>query len=95
MGANSFTWQDVGAKVPVEMTRDALTGGGKDILVSRERLVIAPYGVSFKATAMASNSPTSAELETGSSWELVSDGTNAIELKTIPMSCMAIAESGI
>lgn len=93
MGAGAFTWQDVGAKVPVEMSRDPSTNGGEDVLYSRQRLVIAPFGVSFKQNAMSSKSPTTAELETASSWELVKDASNnAIELKTIPMSCMNITE---
>lgn len=95
LGNGAFTFQDVGAKVPVEMARDASTNGGEDILYSRERIVLAPYGVSFKSNAHAKASPTDAELETTSSWELVKNSdSQTIELKTIPMGCIKFVEVG-
>lgn len=96
LGAGCFTFQDVGVKVPVEMARDASTHGGEDVLYSRERIVLAPYGVGFKQSAMSSNSPTDAELATASAWELAKDGSNnAIALKTIPFACIKFVRTGI
>lgn len=86
LGLGAFGYGECPVKVPVEMTRDALTNGGKDILVSRERIVLAPYGVSYKATAIASKTtPTDADLETAGNWELAKDASNvAIPTKAIP-----------
>ena len=70
-------------KVPLDfITPD---DGGKDVLYTRERLVLAPYGVTFKAAGMSSNSPTDAELATSSAWELAKDTSNvAISTKVLP-----------
>ena len=68
------------------MSRDAFDDGGKDSLVSRERIILAPYGLTFKQAGMSSLTPTNAELETGSAWELVKDpSSNAINTKHIPL----------
>ena len=98
LGANAFTWQPLGVSVPVEMKRDALTNGGETYLINRERYILAPYGVGFKASAMAGLAPTDAELGTASAWELVNtggDNPTAIELKTIPLACIVFSISGI
>lgn len=85
LGENAFTYCDVGAEVPSEVARDARTKGGINYLITRQRKVFAPYGFSFKASAMTSESPTKSELATASSWELVSDTSgNPIEHKLIP-----------
>ena len=71
-GNGSFDYEDIGAKVPYEMDRDA--DNDQDVLYSRERIVIAPYGFSYKKANQATLSPTNAELADGSNWELVKDG---------------------
>lgn len=71
LGDGAFSYEDIGAKVPYEMTRDALTNGGEDILVSRQRKCLAPKGISFKS--VTGTSPTNANFETGTNWELVHD----------------------
>ena len=87
----SFRYSELPVKVPFEIGRDSLTDGGVDFVVERQRFVLAPEGVSFKPAAMAGLSPTNAELETGSSWELVKDGSgNAIDLKVVPFACLTI-----
>ena len=87
LGENAFTYADVGAKVPSELDRDTRTDGGIDYLITRQRKVFAPFGFSFKASAMATDSPTKAELESASSWEIVSDAEgNAIPHKLIPIA---------
>lgn len=87
----SFRYTELPVKVPFELTRDALTDGGKDIVVERQRFVLAPEGVSFDSTGMASLSPTNTELETGSHWAKVVDGNNvAIDDKLIPFACLEI-----
>lgn len=89
LGNNAFCWVNLPVLVPVEMERDAKTNGGQTSLVSREKFVCAPEGISFKATAVetASNKITNAVLETGSNWEVVksSEATPvALDKKEIP-----------
>lgn len=98
LGANAFTWQPLGVQVPYEMKRDALKNGGETYLINRERYILAPYGVGFKASAMSGLAPTDAELGAGASWELVNTGganAQSIELKTIPLACIVFEISGI
>lgn len=73
LGDGAFDYADIGAEVPFAMVRDELTNGGQTTLVSRQRKVFAPKGISFTKSAMAKNSPTDAELKTASNWELVHD----------------------
>lgn len=88
---NSFRYADLPVKVPYELGRDALTDGGTDYVVERQRFILAPEFVSFKPSAMAKKSPTNAELENGSAWELVKDGNgNAVDLKVVPFACLKI-----
>lgn len=73
LGDGAFSYEDIGTKVPYEMTRDALRAGGKDILISRQRKCLAPKGISFKAIAGVT-SPTNAHFGDGANWEIVHDG---------------------
>lgn len=73
LGNGAFDYADIGAEVPFAMVRDELTNGGQTTLVSRQRKVFAPKGISFTKSVMAKNSPTDAELKTASNWELVHD----------------------
>ena len=90
LGDGAFDFADVGAKVPNAMVRDELTNGGVDTLVTRQRKLFAPRGISFTKVSMASSSPTDAELETGANWELVNDG-NAISKTYINHKAIPIA----
>ena len=88
-GDGAIEYTNCGAKVPSEMQRDPKVNGGQDTLYSRQRKCFAPYGISFTKTNMSSLSPTNAELEDGSNWELVnSGGSNKeyISLKAIPIA---------
>lgn len=71
LGQGAIEFTNAGAKVPYESYRDPKTNGGQDTLYSRQRKCFAPAGISFTANSMASLSPTDAELENGSNWELV------------------------
>lgn len=73
LGDGAFSYEDIGAKVPYEMTRNALTNGGEDVLVSRQRKCLAPKGISFKSIT-GITSPTNAHFEDGGNWEIVHDG---------------------
>ncbi|MDR0979501.1 MAG: phage coat protein [Lachnospiraceae bacterium] len=74
LGDGSISYEDLGAKVPYEMSRDPKTNGGEDTLYIRQRKVFAPFGISYEKTNQATLSPTDAELEDGSNWALVSSG---------------------
>ena len=88
---NSWRYADLQVKNPFERGRQALTDGGIDFVVERQRFILAPEFVSFKPSAMASLSPTNAELESASAWELVKDGNgNAVDLKVVPFACLEI-----
>lgn len=85
-GVGAFEYCNCPVKVPVEMARDAADDGGVDYLYSRERIIFAPFGVSFVTTNMSSTTPTDAELETGSNWALVKNTSNvSIDTKVIPL----------
>lgn len=74
LGEGSIRYENIGAKVPSEMDRDPKTNGGQDTLYTRQRKVIAPYGISYEKASQASLSPTNTELETGANWSLVHSG---------------------
>ncbi len=74
LGEGSIRYENIGAKVPSEMDRDPKTNGGEDTLYTRQRKIIAPYGISYEKASQASLSPTNAELETGANWSLVHSG---------------------
>ena len=90
LGDGAIEYTDCGAKVPYEVDRDPKTNGGQDTLYSRQRKCFAPYGISFTMASMATLSPTDAELEDGSNWEIVNShtpsGTEYIAHKTIPIA---------
>lgn len=86
LGERAFARGELPELYPVEMERNAKTNGGQTSLISRRGLYLAPEGVSFKASAIAStNKVTNAMLETGSNWEIVNDGNgHSVEAKNIP-----------
>lgn len=92
LGDGAIDYENIGAKVPYEMSRDPKTNGGEDTLYVRQRKVFAPFGISFTKSSMASNSPTNAELENGANWALVHSGESVaaqrsyINHKAIPIA---------
>lgn len=74
LGTGSISYEDVGAKVPFEMARNAAKNGGEDTLYMRQRKVFAPFGLSYEKKNQASLSPTDAELSDGANWTLVNSG---------------------
>ncbi len=73
-GKGAFDYENIGAKVPHEMDRDA--DNDKDVLYERQRKVIMPHGISYLMENQATDSPTDEELLDGANWDLVkgSDG---------------------
>jgi hypothetical protein len=87
LGEGAFDYENIGAQVPYEMSRDPKTNGGQDTLYSRQRKCFAPYGISYTKSSQVTLSPTSAELEKGANWTLVNDGNGKyIEHKAIPIA---------
>lgn len=74
LGNGAISYEDIGAKIPYEMSRDPKTNGGVDTLYMRQRKVFAPFGISYEKMAQASLSPTDAELKNGANWSLVHSG---------------------
>jgi hypothetical protein len=73
LGKGSIEYGDVGVKVPYEAEREALKNGGQTTIVGRERVLLAPVGISFAPSSIPV-SPTNAELESATAWKLASDG---------------------
>jgi len=87
LGEKFFDYDNVGVRVPNEMVRDALTNGGIETLVTRQRKLFAPKFISFIKSSMATNSPTKAELEMGANWSVVNDGNGTyVNNKLIPLA---------
>ena len=86
LGEGAIGFEDVGAKVPYEMVRDAKTRGGEDTLISRKRHAVSVAGISYTKASQATNSPTNTELENGKNWSLVASDTKTIEHKAVPIA---------
>lgn len=86
LGEGAIGFEPVGAKVPYEMVRDAKTRGGEDTLISRKRTAVSVAGISYLKASQATNSPTNEELENGKNWSLVSNGTDTIAHKAVPIA---------
>ena len=92
-GFESFMYCELGVKNPYEMARDSFTAGGVDALITRQRYILAPYGVSWKGSDSIV-SPTEEQLATATNYELVegADG-NDISLKIIPFAHLKLTIS--
>lgn len=84
-----FEYEDIGAETPSELARDAYGKGGKTDLITRVREMVVPMYISYTGTG--SVSPTTANLENGSNWELANNdktGNNKayVDDKLIPVA---------
>lgn len=86
LGQGAIDFCDCGAKVPNETKRDALTDGGIDMLITRQRHLLAPVGFSYTDTSKIS--PMASDLATSANWALVKDSsnTNFYPSKAIPIA---------
>ena len=66
-----FEYENIGATKPNELARDPYDKGGKTDLITRVREMIVPMYISYKGTGAVS--PTNANFESGSNWELVNN----------------------
>lgn len=88
LGDGAIEYTDCGAKVPYEMARDPKTDGGVTTLYSRQRKIFSPVGISFKQPSFIS--PTNAQLETGTNWEIANNNA-ATGKKYFPVKAIPIA----
>ena len=88
LGEGAFDYIDAGVKVPYELYRDPKAAGGTTELLTRQRKIFAPRGISFTAMDMATASPTHAELRSGLNWEVA---RNAVRSKPYPHKGIPIA----
>lgn len=88
LGNGAFEYANVGCKIPYEMDRNPYKNGGVETLISRQRKVFAPKGISYNKASQAKLSPTKAELESGANWTLIKD---ASDNKFIDHKSIAIA----
>lgn len=87
LGEGSFFYENIGAKVPYEMHRSPSEEGGCDVLYSRQRKVIHPFGFDYVKASQSTLSPTDTELALGVNWELAADEDGAIiDDKLIPIA---------
>lgn len=82
LGPNVFGWGSSDVDMPVEVSREALAGGGMGIetLVTRKQFAFHPYGVKWNGAAQAAEFPTNAELRTASNWTRVYSNRKFIPL---------------
>lgn len=93
LGEGLFRRETMPVDVPFERDREALKAGGTTNLISRERMVLAPYGFSYLKVNQATKSPTDAEFADGANWDLMknSDGTKYFPHKFIPI-CKIVSQ---
>jgi len=72
-GNGFFRYAPANVDKPVEPTRNVITNGGEDVLVTRIRETILPNGFSYTKVAGDTPSPTDAQLGTPSRWTPVVD----------------------
>lgn len=87
LGEKLFKREPMPVDVPFERDREALKAGGTTNLISRERMVLHPFGFSYLKANQATKSPTDEEFADGANWELMqnSDGTKYFPHKFIPV----------
>ena len=76
-----FEFEEVGVKTPSELARNATERGGHTDLVSRVRYVIVPQYISYKSKTAVS--PTNAQLENGSNWEVANNAESGVAKKFV------------
>lgn len=92
MGEKFFDYDNVGVRVPNEMNRDPATDGGLDTLYTRQRKMFVPKWISFTKASMSSNSPTDAELATGSNWAVVNNGKSSSDKRWVNHKMIPLAK---
>lgn len=88
LGDASIEYTNCGVKTPSELDRNATKNGGETSLITRQRKVFAPFGISWKSNTIIS--PTDEQLENGANWEIAN--SNEGTKKYYPIKAIAIAQ---
>ncbi len=86
LGDGAIVLDNIGDSVPYEMSRDPKTNGGQDTLYVRDRYICGVNGISFEKPVSLTASASNSDLETGTNWQVVNDGTTAIPHKSIAIA---------
>lgn len=86
LGQGAIILDDIGDSVPYEMDRDPDKNGGQDTLYVRDRYICGVDGISFEKSASITASASNADLATGTNWNIINDGTQAIPHKAIAIA---------
>jgi hypothetical protein len=70
-GPGAIGYAEGSPKVPTETERQALVGGGTDILVNRRKFVLHPRGIRWTGSPGSAPTPTNTDLETANKWTKV------------------------
>jgi hypothetical protein len=68
-GPGAIGYAEGAPKVPTEVERQALVGGGTDVLVNRRKFVLHPRGVAWMGNVTPT--PSNTQLETATNWKRV------------------------
>lgn len=85
LGEGSIILDELGDSVPYEMSRDPKTNGGQDTLFVRDRYACGVDGISFIKPVTLTASASNADLANGANWNVINDGTSAIDDKAIAL----------
>lgn len=85
LGESVIVLDEIGDAVPYEMSRDPKTNGGQDTLYVRDRYICGVEGLSFEKPSSLTASAANSDLEDGANWQVMNDGTNAIDHKAIAL----------
>ena len=83
LGTGAIQFAKASVENPTEVTRDALTGGGYDALVTRLRETLHPNGFSFTKPEGYTASPTDAMLANSANWSISAESAKSIALARI------------
>lgn len=86
LGEGAIGFEDIGAKVPYWVLRDAKNNGGDDTIISRKRNTVSVADISYIKTKQATNSSTNAKLENGLNWSLAQSDNKTIPHRAIPIN---------
>ena len=74
LGSGAIQRADAPVTLPVETSRDAMTDGGTNYLITRIRETMHPNGFSFKKPGSGyTASPTDAQLSAAANWSIIAD----------------------
>lgn len=82
-GNGAFLTAPANCDKPVETSRQPLTAGGMDLLITRLRETIHPNGFSFTKPVGYAGSPSEAQLATTANWDIIANAKNIAMVKLV------------